>query len=85
MTTAVIAATAAATSTSITLTGSAQIVTKFFGYAINSILYQRGIYPPEQFKRCGSDGGLCSRVASVPCSLPTLTRCASRTGGANMD
>eukprot|EP00992_Anisonema_acinus_P007804 TRINITY_DN3797_c0_g1_i1.p1 TRINITY_DN3797_c0_g1~~TRINITY_DN3797_c0_g1_i1.p1 ORF type:complete len:204 (-),score=28.08 TRINITY_DN3797_c0_g1_i1:53-664(-) len=33
----------------ITLKGSTQIVTEFFGYAINSILYQRGIYPPENF------------------------------------
>eukprot|EP00667_Euglena_gracilis_P020926 EG_transcript_22781 len=33
----------------ITLRGSTQIVTEFFGYAINSILYQRGIYPAESF------------------------------------
>lgn len=26
-----------------------QIVTEFFGFACNSILYQRGIYPPESF------------------------------------
>ena len=36
---------------SITLKGSTEIVTEFFGYSINSILYQRGIYPPETFKR----------------------------------
>ena len=24
---------------------------EFFGFAINSILYQRGVYPPEQFER----------------------------------
>lgn len=35
----------------INLKGSADIVTEFFGYGINSILYQRGIYPPEQFER----------------------------------
>jgi mitotic spindle assembly checkpoint protein MAD2 len=34
---------------SINLRGSAQIVAEFFGYAINSILYQRGIYDPESF------------------------------------
>lgn len=31
--------------------GSTEIVTEFFGYSINSILYQRGIYPPETFAR----------------------------------
>lgn len=35
----------------ITIKGSAQIVAEFFGYSINSILYQRGIYPPETFTR----------------------------------
>jgi len=34
----------------VTLRGSAQIVTEFFGYSINSILYQRGIYPPSEFE-----------------------------------
>jgi mitotic spindle assembly checkpoint protein MAD2 len=34
-----------------TLKGSVQIVQEFFGYAINSILYQRGIYPPDTFAR----------------------------------
>jgi mitotic spindle assembly checkpoint protein MAD2 len=45
------AAVAQATSTEITLRGSTEIVTEFFGYSINSILYQRGIYPPESFTR----------------------------------
>ncbi|CAM9567318.1 unnamed protein product [Heterosigma akashiwo] len=40
-----------ATEQVITLKGSTQIVTEFFYYAINSILYQRGIYPPESFSR----------------------------------
>ncbi|GCB80338.1 mitotic spindle assembly checkpoint protein MAD2A [Scyliorhinus torazame] len=35
----------------ITLRGSASIVSEFFSYGINSILYQRGIYPPESFTR----------------------------------
>lgn len=33
----------------ITLRGSTDTVVEFFGYAINSILYQRGVYPPEDF------------------------------------
>lgn len=43
--------TATATQNLITLRGSAQIVTEFFNYGINSILYQRGIYPPEMFTK----------------------------------
>lgn len=35
----------------ITLKGSVEIVSDFFFTAINSILYQRGIYMPETFKR----------------------------------
>nr|XP_039273710.1 mitotic spindle assembly checkpoint protein MAD2A-like [Styela clava] len=35
----------------ITLKGSAAIVSEFFYYGINSILYQRGIYPAEMFTR----------------------------------
>ncbi|ROT60938.1 mitotic spindle assembly checkpoint protein MAD2A [Penaeus vannamei] len=37
------------TKNSITLKGSAQLVSEFFYFGINSILYQRGIYPPESF------------------------------------
>lgn len=37
--------------TVITLKGSVAIVSEFFCTAINSILYQRGIYQPETFKR----------------------------------
>ncbi|XP_071544246.1 mitotic spindle assembly checkpoint protein MAD2A [Panulirus ornatus] len=33
----------------ITLKGSAQLVSEFFYYGINSILFQRGIYPPDSF------------------------------------
>mmetsp|Transcript_4438 Transcript_4438/g.10293 ORF Transcript_4438/g.10293 Transcript_4438/m.10293 type:complete len:212 (+) Transcript_4438:65-700(+) len=33
----------------ITLRGSTDTIVEFFGYAINSILYQRGVYPPENF------------------------------------
>ncbi|CAH2300668.1 mitotic spindle assembly checkpoint MAD2A, partial [Pelobates cultripes] len=35
----------------ITLKGSAEIVSEFFFCGINSILYQRGIYPAETFTR----------------------------------
>jgi len=37
-------------SQNITLRGSTEIVTEFFGYAVNSILYQRGLYPPSTFE-----------------------------------
>ena len=40
-----------AQNTEITLRGSTEIVTEFFGYSINSILYLRGIYGPESFTR----------------------------------
>jgi mitotic spindle assembly checkpoint protein MAD2 len=39
------------TKTVITLRGSVKIVSEFFFTAINSILYQRGIYLPESFRR----------------------------------
>jgi mitotic spindle assembly checkpoint protein MAD2 len=35
----------------ISLKGSTDIVTEFFNFSINTILYQRGIYPPESFKK----------------------------------
>jgi len=40
-----------ATKNSITLKGSAQMIQQFFHYGINSILYQRGIYPSDTFMR----------------------------------
>ena len=40
----------------ITLRGSSEIVTEFFEYSVNNILYQRGIYPPETFKRVAKFG-----------------------------
>jgi len=43
--------TSSAQSNAITLKGSTEIVAEFFYYGINSILYQRGIYPPETFTR----------------------------------
>jgi mitotic spindle assembly checkpoint protein MAD2 len=44
------------TESTITLKGSTDIVTEFFNYSVNSILYQRGIYPPESFKRVSQYG-----------------------------
>ena len=35
--------------TRLSLRGSVTTVTEFFGFAVNSILYQRGIYPAESF------------------------------------
>jgi mitotic spindle assembly checkpoint protein MAD2 len=56
-------ASAQATSNVITLRGSTDIVVEFFEYSVNSILYQRGIYPPEMFKRA-SKYGLAMMVTS---------------------
>ncbi|KAL2918723.1 Mitotic spindle checkpoint component mad2 [Polyrhizophydium stewartii] len=39
----------AAKGKSITLAGSVSIVLEFFQFAINNILFQRGVYPPEAF------------------------------------
>jgi len=39
----------AAKTNSITLRGSAQIVSEFFGYSINMILFQRALYDPDSF------------------------------------
>ncbi|XP_022199482.1 mitotic spindle assembly checkpoint protein MAD2A [Nilaparvata lugens] len=39
------------TRNAITLKGSAQLVTEYLNFGINSILYQRGIYPAENFRQ----------------------------------
>ena len=49
----------------LTLKGSAQMVTEFFQYGIHSILYQRGIYPPESFTR-KQEYGLTLLVSTDP-------------------
>lgn len=41
---------AAATRTHLTLKGSTSLVHEFFNYSVQSILYQRNIYPSEDFK-----------------------------------
>ncbi|KAL7413070.1 putative mitotic spindle checkpoint-related protein [Mrakia frigida] len=38
------------TSQAISLKGSTKIVTEFFEFSVNSILYQRGVYPSDDFK-----------------------------------
>jgi len=40
----------------ITLRGSAEMVAEFFNYGVNNILYQRGVYPMESFKRTTAYG-----------------------------
>lgn len=42
--------------TTIMLKGSTALVTEFFHYAVNSVLFQRGIYPPETFTRVAKYG-----------------------------
>lgn len=73
------------TESTITLKGSTEIVTEFFNYSVNSILYQRGIYPPESFKRVSqyglsmmvtTDEGLLSYLNNIirqlECMYPNL-------------
>jgi mitotic spindle assembly checkpoint protein MAD2 len=45
-----------ATSHSISLSGSAELVAEFFLYGVNTLLFQRGIYPPEKFIRVSKYG-----------------------------
>ncbi|KTW25853.1 hypothetical protein T552_03126 [Pneumocystis carinii B80] len=40
----------APTRSTLSLKGSSKIVSEFFEYSINSILYQRGVYPADDFK-----------------------------------
>ncbi|XP_022903977.1 mitotic spindle assembly checkpoint protein MAD2A [Onthophagus taurus] len=40
----------------ITLKGSSEIVCEYLDFGINSILFQRGIYPPESFKTAENYG-----------------------------
>ncbi|KAI4465411.1 mitotic spindle assembly checkpoint protein mad2 [Holotrichia oblita] len=40
----------------ITLKGSSDIICEYLDYGINSILYQRGLYPPETFKTAENYG-----------------------------
>lgn len=40
---------ATAQKTQLSLRGSVATVTEFFGFAVNTILYQRAVYPPDSF------------------------------------
>jgi mitotic spindle assembly checkpoint protein MAD2 len=40
----------------VTLSGSAELVTEFFAFSVNTLLYQRGIYAPETFTRVSKYG-----------------------------
>jgi mitotic spindle assembly checkpoint protein MAD2 len=40
----------------ITLKGATDIIIEFFYYSVSNILYQRGIYPPESFKKVSKYG-----------------------------
>lgn len=66
--------TSTATKSEISLRGSTEIVTEFFGYAVNSIIFQRGLFPSDTFKRVNkygltllvsSDEGLNAYIAQV--------------------
>jgi mitotic spindle assembly checkpoint protein MAD2 len=63
-----------AANNTITLRGSTEIVTEFFEYSVNNILYQRGVYAPETFKRVPkyglsmvltTDEGLCAYMVNI--------------------
>ena len=56
---------AQATKNAITLKGSTAVVTEFFQFALSSILYQRGVYPPESFEP-KKQYGLTVRERAVP-------------------
>lgn len=49
-------ATVQAQKSSISLAGSVATVTEFFGFAVNNILYQRAIYPPDSFAQVSKYG-----------------------------
>jgi mitotic spindle assembly checkpoint protein MAD2 len=70
--------TATSSKSEINLKGSTAIVTEFFGYAVNSIIFQRGLYPSDTFKRVSkygltilvsSDDGLNAYITQVMSQL----------------
>ncbi|QDZ17799.1 mitotic spindle checkpoint protein Mad2 [Chloropicon primus] len=69
-----------ATQNRISLKGSVKIVTEFFNYAVNSILYQRGIYAPEDFKRT-KKYGLSMMVTSDEGLTKYLSRVLTQISG----
>jgi mitotic spindle assembly checkpoint protein MAD2 len=65
---------------SITLRGSSELVTEFFEYSVNNILYQRGIYPPETFQRV-SKYGLSMVIATDEAVAAYLTNIVKQLNG----
>ena len=64
-----------ATKSQVTLKGSAQMVAEFFNYGINSILYQRGIYPPGMpFESSFISGEICGKKIDKPFFSESFTR-----------
>lgn len=63
---------AAADEHSITLSGSADLVTEFFAYSVNTLLYQRGIYSPETFTRVSKYG--ITMLVSTDAGVKTYLR-----------
>ncbi|KAJ7570132.1 hypothetical protein O6H91_01G107600 [Diphasiastrum complanatum] len=59
----------------ITLKGSAALVGEFFCYAVNSILFQRGVYPTDQFDKVKKYGltMLVSEEERVKSYITTVT------------
>lgn len=69
-----------ATENVVTLRGSTDVVAEFFFDSVNSVLYQRGVYPPESFARTvkygipmliTEDEGLKKYLDSVSAQLKT--------------
>ena len=72
------------TSNVITLKGSTAIVKEFFDFSVNNILYQRGIYPPESFKRV-SQYGLGMMVTPDESLVAYMTNILRQLGGKHMN
>ncbi|KAF6265627.1 DNA-binding protein [Scenedesmus sp. NREL 46B-D3] len=74
------AATSTRSKNTISLKGSAAIVSEYFNYAVNNILYQRGIYPTDSFRQeqhyglsimVSKDQGLTAYLHSVTQQMST--------------
>ena len=56
--------------------GSTQLVTEFFQYALSSILYQRGVYPAENFD-AQKKYGLTVMAVKDPKLCRSCSRCCT--------
>lgn len=45
------------------LKGSSKTIVEFFDFACNTILFQRGVYPPEDFTTCADTSHMTQRMA----------------------